>query len=263
MGVYHIMGVGLSPGVVLGPVSYIAMRQARWKKDVPNNIEDKKFFERSGEIAHREGKGKKEEETVGDIQAIVLITSKEVIYDREKVHEYIDNQASTSQGRTVSNKVILREVIKEKLKAIAKPACKGREELPVYWITVDRYDLEDCVRKVSRILTLLSEMKGGQGKEIWINLTGGNNLINLSLQITSSLLGKVGRYYYISAKNDFEEKCILYTKEQDYWIDIPSFNTTINLLTTEIMSIITEAKTIKAHEIHSRLLSNEKFLLLL
>ena len=73
MGVYHLMGLGLSPGVVIGPITYLSHRYQRW------GIDDRKFFAHSGEVRQRE-KGEK----VGDIQALVLFTTKEVLNGEKK-----------------------------------------------------------------------------------------------------------------------------------------------------------------------------------
>ncbi len=52
MGVYHLMGLGLSPGVVIGPITYLAHRYQRWNED------DQRFFDLSGEVKQRK-KGEK------------------------------------------------------------------------------------------------------------------------------------------------------------------------------------------------------------
>lgn len=62
MGVYHLMGLGRSPGVVTGPLTYLAHRYTRWNDD------DQRFFDRSGEACQRQAG-----EKVGDVQAIVLL----------------------------------------------------------------------------------------------------------------------------------------------------------------------------------------------
>lgn len=66
MGVYHLMGLGLSPRAVTGPISYLAHRYQR------GNPEDLEFFSRSGEADQNP-------EEKGDIQGIVIFTTKEVL----------------------------------------------------------------------------------------------------------------------------------------------------------------------------------------
>ncbi len=47
MGVYHLMGLGRSPGTVIGPLTYLAHRYQRW------NADDQRFFARPGEVRQR------------------------------------------------------------------------------------------------------------------------------------------------------------------------------------------------------------------
>ncbi len=55
MGVYHLMGLGRSPGTVIGPLTYLAHRYGRW------NADDRRFFARSGEVRQRQAGQKREQ----------------------------------------------------------------------------------------------------------------------------------------------------------------------------------------------------------
>ncbi|HEY65183.1 MAG TPA: hypothetical protein G4O02_11495 [Caldilineae bacterium] len=68
MGTYHLMGLGRSAGAITGPISYLAHRYQRWNDD------DQRFFAFSGEVQQREAG-----EKVGDVQALVLFTTREVL----------------------------------------------------------------------------------------------------------------------------------------------------------------------------------------
>jgi hypothetical protein len=81
MGVYHLMGLGRSPGAVTGAISYLAHRYKRWNSD------DGEFFGRSGEVEQR-NRGEK----VGDIQALVLFTSPEIISGNLLSYPYLKNE---------------------------------------------------------------------------------------------------------------------------------------------------------------------------
>jgi len=48
MGVHHLMGLGRSPGTVIGPLTYLAHRYNRW------NANDRRFFARYCEIRQRQ-----------------------------------------------------------------------------------------------------------------------------------------------------------------------------------------------------------------
>jgi len=80
MGTYHLMGLGLSAGVVIGPITYLAHRYKRW------NDGDQRFFARSGEVRQRQVG-----EKVGDIQALVLFTTSEVLSGETLASEYVEN----------------------------------------------------------------------------------------------------------------------------------------------------------------------------
>ena len=80
MGVYHLMGLGRSPGTIIGPITYLAHRYQRW------NEGDKQFFARSGEVKQRKA-GKK----VGDIYALILFTTKEVLSGEIQAFGFVDN----------------------------------------------------------------------------------------------------------------------------------------------------------------------------
>jgi hypothetical protein len=80
MGVYHLMGLGRSAGTVIGPLTYLAHRYNRW------NADDQRFFARSGEVRQRQA-GQK----VGDVQALVLFTTPEVLSGQVAAFDYVDN----------------------------------------------------------------------------------------------------------------------------------------------------------------------------
>jgi len=80
MGIYHLMGLGRSPGTVIGPLTYLAHRYNRW------NADDRRFFARSGEVRQRQVG-----EKVGDVQALVLFTTPEVLSGQVKAFSYVDN----------------------------------------------------------------------------------------------------------------------------------------------------------------------------
>lgn len=71
---------------------------------------------------------------------------------------------------------------------------------------------------------------GGQGKEMWINLTGGNNVINFALQLAATLSGAVSQLYYVQAENPDAEKCVRFTAENGYWVDLPIMPLTLGAL---------------------------------
>ena len=208
MGVYHLMGLGRSLGTVTGPVSYLAMRYQRWNKD------DQEFFSLSGEAAQRE-KGEK----VGDIESLVLFTSREVRNGEMDCYEFIDNRPGHCAPPATLSKQKMPDALRRYLPAEWKPVAKQRSEGRLFWCDVHRGDLLSTFERVSRVLGALKST-GSLGKEMWINLTGGNNVINLSLELAATLGRYPARFYYVQGEG-VAGKCIRYTREEGYWVDLP------------------------------------------
>ena len=245
MGVYHLMGLGLSPGAVTTPLSYLANRYKRW------NVEDQEFFSRSGEVSQRE-KGEK----VGDTQSLVLFTTSEVIQgtDGHKPFlsfSYIDNQPSTAQGVKKDG-----DVMKSLLPALLKNCCREifgkRKSVTLFWCQIDRRDIQSTYERIIWIITVLSSV-GGQGKEMWINLTGGNNVTNFALQLAAALSGAVARLYYIQAQNQNAEKCIRFTTEEGYWIELPVMPLDLSGLNLAVLDLIQQFHLIGEQHLYSHL----------
>jgi len=243
MGVYHLMGLGRSPGTVIGPLTYLAHRYQRW------NDEDKRFFARSGEVRQRAA-GQK----VGDIQALVLFTTQEVIEGTVHTFRYIDNppgrKASGPEQPPGPMRSILRDLLRREWPAIAG----SRSEGTVFWCAVDRRDIRLTYERVVRVIAALAGT-GGQGKEMWINLTGGNNVINLALELAAALSGDVARLYYVQAEDEIAERCVRFTAEDGYWVDLPIMPLAFGRLRQVIIDLLTERETLSLSDLYSRLRS--------
>jgi len=211
MGVYHFMGLGLSIGAVTASVSYIGARRQRW------NASDQDFFTLSGERTQSLA------DKPGDIEAIVLFTTAEIRSGSEGSRDYILNNAGRDDGLKKSGHLIpnlLRKVLPGEL-----VEATDRTEVTLYWCDVVR---DDPVTTFERIAAVLFAAKppGRMGKEIWINLTGGNNIINTALNLVASLTGMPARMYYLLSKND---ACLrhtmplsrLGTSEDNFWVETP------------------------------------------
>jgi len=211
VGVYHFMGLGRSVGAVTGPLSYLGHRFQRW------NNTDREFFGASGEECQRV-----QGEKVGDVQALVLFTTAEVLDGTVQCYPYCINQPGLCP-KGVSNPQSarpIRGVLHDLLPKILRPLAKGRNCIKLYWCRVDRTDLLATFRHAARVL-LAAKSVGSLGKETWFNLTGGNNVTNLALQLSAALTGSPARFYYVQAQNPDAEKCIHYTHEESYFVDLP------------------------------------------
>jgi len=240
MGVYHLMGLGRSPGTVIGPLTYLAHRYRRW------NMADQRFFARSGEARHRAAHQK-----VGDIQALVLFTTREVFEGTSPAYGYIDNlpgQKSGPQQPPGPMRDILRTLLQKEWPTISG----GRTSGAVFWCIVDRRDIRLTYERVVRVIAALSGT-GGQGKELWINLTGGNNVMNFALELAAALSGDVARLYYVQAEDEIAEKCVRFTAENGYWVDLPVMPLAFGDLRQAIIELLSRHKEISLGDLYSHL----------
>jgi hypothetical protein len=235
MGVFHFMGLGRSPGAVTAAISYLAARYERW------NDSDANFFATSGEFG-QEGKR-------GDVQALVLFTTQEVINGKRDglCSDYVENPAGQSRGKAQMGEAMAK-VLKRVLPPDLKRAAGGRDEVALYWCEIDRADLRVTFERVARVI-YAAKPAGEVGKEIWINLTGGSNIVNLALQLAAALLSGPARLYYLRSDNP---DCLrhttpirdLGTKDRDhFWVDIPVIYLRLDDATRVILEVLDKAET--------------------
>ncbi|MCZ7571787.1 MAG: DUF6293 family protein [Ardenticatenaceae bacterium] len=248
MGVYHLMGLGLSLGTVTGPLSYLGYRYQRWDK------EDQAFFSRSGEVKQREAG-----EKVGDVQALVLFTTQEVIVGRDEVtgkilfpRPYVVNHRGRISAGEIKSKAPMKESLIPFLEKTWPEIAGGRREGTIFWCEVDRRDIQKTFNRIARVIVALSR------KEQWVNLTGGNNVTNFALQLASSLSGEVARLYYVQAENEQAEKCIFYTSERGYWVDIPVMPLVLSRVNRAILHLLGDSPA-TLQELYSRLCYHQEY----
>jgi hypothetical protein len=247
MGVYHLMGLGRSVGTVIGPLTYLAHRYNRW------NDEDQRFFARSGEVRQRQA-GQK----VGDVQALVLFTTSEVLSGQVLAFDYVDNPpGKITTGPQKSGgpmKQVLRDLLRREWPAISG----GREQGTIFWCEVDRRNIRVTYERVVRVVAALAGA-GGQGKEMWANLTGGNNVINAALELAAMLSGDVARLYYVQAENEAAEKCVRFTAEDGYWVDLPVMPLALGRVFRAILDLLEQGKPLSTRDLYSQLSSHETY----
>ena len=245
MGVYHLMGLGRSPGTVTGPLSYLAHRYQRWDEN------DQKFFSGSGEWKQRALA-----EKVGDVQAIVLFTTAEVIRASDAngksflTLSYVKNQLGKTTGAE-NPSVEMSKALEQLLPDALIPICGNRENVSVFWCEIDRRDIQNVFSRVIQVTDALRNV-GALGKEIWANLTGGNNVTNSALELAAYLSGDISRLYYVQAHDQAAEKCAFYTAEEGYWVDLPVMPLAIGRLRKAIINMLLTGA-MQLGEIYSRL----------
>jgi hypothetical protein len=244
MGVYHLMGLGLSPGAVTGPISYLAHRYQR------GNSEDLEFFARSGEAEQNP-------DEKGDIQGIVIFTTKEVLEGSDTQDDlyYVENRSGTvaKKPHTTLNlpmQTQLKKLLKQDWSNIRGKQDK-RKEGDIFWCEVDLRNTELTYDRIIKVVAAL-DYPGKRGKEVWSNLTGGNNVINFALQLAATFSSAIGRLYYVQALNEDAEKCVRFTAEDNYWVDLPVIPLVLSPLIEAVIKIL-DSKELHYSDIYSRL----------
>lgn len=178
MGVFHLAGLGISPGVITVPLTYIYFLLKQAKEGCKNA---ERFFEHSGE----EG-----EKLRGKPEALIVFTSEQVIKG-ERQGDIEDRLFGTKKQSSVP------ETVKEYLKNLIS-CLKMRDHLYsdyglryFYAVKVDINNFNDCYEKIYLTISALRD------KEIHCNLIGGANQINISLMLAGSMTGFCTRFYYV------------------------------------------------------------------
>lgn len=248
MGVYHLMGLGRSPGAITGPISYLAHRYQRW------NADDQRFFARSGEVIQRQ-RGEK----AGDVQALVLFTTREVLVGKDEAtgkpfitFDYIENPPRRITKGPKQPGGPMKEVLRSLLRQEWPGIGGGRPSGTIFWCEVDRRDIRTTYERIIQVAAALASV-GGRGHEMWINLTGGNNVVNLALELAANLSGAVARLYYVQAENRTAESCVRFTAENGYWVDLPVMPLALSGLTTAILELLRPEQPTSLENLHSQL----------
>ncbi|MGD9162231.1 MAG: hypothetical protein PVG39_27725, partial [Desulfobacteraceae bacterium] len=180
MGVWHLSGLGLNPGAVTVPLTYI---YCLLKMASGGDQNAKDFFSSSGEM---------NQDNTGAPEAIVLFTSKDVIEGNKK-YEVRDRWFKTSKKN--SEPLTITSYLSYLLKNLEGNNFKKfyvQEWLKYFFIIeVDHQNFEDCFFKIALTVSALKD------KEIWINMVGGTNQINAALLAGSGFSTIAARYYYL------------------------------------------------------------------
>jgi hypothetical protein len=246
VGVYHFMGLGRSPGAVTAAISYLADRYARYDPT------DRAFFARSGESRQTSKRG--------DAQAIVLFSTPEVLEGRPEglSERYKENAPGSAGGTLRIGNEALPKLLKKKLATDLKHLAGGRQQVSLFWCEVDLEDIHLTFERVARVM-YAAKPPGEVGKEIWVNLTGGANTLNLSLQLAASLLGHPARLYYLLSK---DRECLrhttpgkdLGTERDHFWVDVPVIYLRMDPAIRKMLELLeAEAGPIEEQELLSRL----------
>ncbi|MEM4417256.1 MAG: hypothetical protein QXD32_04270, partial [Nitrososphaerota archaeon] len=173
--VLHISGLGTSPGAVTTPLTVVYLLRCAAQR---GSAEAAGFFSGSGQA--------EDGVWAGAPEAIVLLSSREVVEGGIRADRVVDRLFNISY-RDAS----VPEIIWKYLSRLHRELWGGGLEAEIYLLATGIYDVDRVVRDAVVTVRALRE------KEIWVNMVAGPNTVNLSLLISSVVLGAAARYYYI------------------------------------------------------------------
>lgn len=261
MGVYHFMGLGRSIGAVTAPISYLA---ARFERD---DKSDRTFFSGSGEV------DQPPDQKRGDIQALVFFTTPEVRAEIRVAQPFVLNQPGRTGGQKITDWTVpqaLNELLRDPLRVLTQMSRdpvqpKQRPSIEVYWCDVERNRPTLTFERVARTLAAAKAV-GGLGKEVWINYTGGSNIINSALQLSVSLLGVSARLYYILT--DYVDHVYhtvppsqLGHEDDTFWVDLPIVYLAFDQHHRRILQVLAELRgeTLSLEELYEFVVDDYNF----
>jgi hypothetical protein len=165
-------------------------------------------------------------------------------------------------GQTVPQAVrdLLPDILKDFTQTSRDPTHSiQRGSVEMYWCDVERNDPTSTFERVAAVLSAVKSV-GGLGKDVWVNLTGGSNIINAALELAVSLLGVSARMYYILTDHVRCVRCpipkdVMGTAQDTFWVDLPviyfDFNEQHRLLLEEVVTAPTA--TLSVDNLYSRL----------
>lgn len=213
MGVYHVSGLGTSPGALTMPLTAVYLLHAAMEAGHNGAI---KFFAFTGD---QESPNEKPYPEV-----IIVFTSKEVIEGNKKL-KYKSKWFSFGTPKNGKVESIAKPIVKylNRLIDYLNKTFELNITLPeaLYFIETDYQSFEDAYYKAGVTLN------GLKRKEVWVNMIGGSNQINVALFLAGTYIAVPMKYYYLFQNN------IL--KLEPEWIDKPTNVNSLRKCADEIL----------------------------
>ena len=168
MGIVHFIPLGKSPGAATTSLAYFKNTYGALTEDWGRSIESVVLF------VPRELKEGKSGSTRTDLciyNRYMELREKRRLEDVKVVDAFVD---------------FLRTEIAEIMPD------KGK----VYWCEAFPYDFQKSFRSAAEAIILFFSRPESKGKHLWVNLTGGTNIMNAALLQVAFLSGLVGQVYY-------------------------------------------------------------------
>lgn len=222
MGVYHVLGLGQSPGALSMPLSVVLLLQIAQQC---GNEKAKNFFKHSGEVE----KSGSYEMTKGGVECLIAFTSKEVI-EGSKVFDCRSKwfNLNFEKGRKLEE--IYSSFFGKFFNHAEKEFGVRLREFKMFLIEVNYMDFEDCFKKIGITMGALRD------KEVWANMIGGSNQINSAILVAGAYTATPSKYYYLFQNNqkllepEWAEKPKknninqLVEEALNRWFELPIFN---------------------------------------
>lgn len=180
MGVWHISGLGISPGALTVPTAglYLLLKAAE-----NGDYGACDFFRTSGERTQKKGSLR------GFPEGFAIFTSKDVLEKKINRRTEIKDRWFKNTGREISVPRIAYKFIRDLHREFF-----GDFEIPqLYYLAVNYQDFR---RSLPVIYATVNALGTKGGKELWANMVGGTNQINASILTAGSLSGAISKYYY-------------------------------------------------------------------
>lgn len=180
MGVYHLAGLGTSPGAVSSPLTiiYLLLKAAEDGDD-----RAREFFKHSGEQG---------QELKGAPEYLILFTSEQILNEQAKSQQEIRSKIFPNKKFGTSPLKVLVNYLKNLTDKLELDNIYNNIWIKgIYAIKVEYMDFQDCYRKINTVLNACRD------KECWVNVQAGSNQITSSLAISASINLVAGKYYYV------------------------------------------------------------------
>ncbi|WP_048152278.1 hypothetical protein [Thermococcus cleftensis] len=187
MGVYHVSGLGLSPGALTMPLTAVYILQAAAQMG-HNGARD--FFRLSGEAGERSGSREKHP---GMPEVVIVFDTPEAIDGKLRL-TYDSRWFRGLSNMRQREEPIHRPIVKYLCRlwdCLEGLGVELKRPKHFYLVKVNRQDFDEVFDRATTLFY------GIRRKEVWVNLIGGSNQINLALMIAGSYTMVPSRYYYV------------------------------------------------------------------
>lgn len=243
LGIYHIAGLGTSPGAVTAPLNY---HFERFKRHTLQQSDP--FFHHSGSYTNPLESG--------NLEGLIIFTTPDIF--NSNLEEHQAKYYFTNENESWTDKIIHKhyannkgsfELVKSECQRIKSELTHltGKESNFSLYVAFFDFD-EDLLSINTKSLKVFSTLSnpGKLGKETWINLVGGQNKVQLSFYFSAMLIKNYSRaFYYQCPRNQtrflrpiakFEPNRIS-DPEPNYWIDLPIFPSKLSKEEDEILRL--------------------------